>query len=367
MSVDARPATRTFEPARLAMARRLAGLRQWELAAAIDRPVAAVAQYELGRSYPSAETLARCARVLDVPAGFFTAGRPQLRLDTAQVHFRSLRATQTVRREQALARVELLWELLGEVEQVVELPTVDLGLPPGAGPGDPARVAREVRGVWGVSAGPVAHLVRNLEARGVVVVENPPTADPTGQDVDAFSAPLYGRPVVVLPATEDLAERRFAAAHELGHLLLHPDAAPGNGHHEAEAIAFAAEFLAPARELRDLLPPATDVPALVELGTSYGVPVTVLVRQGRNLGVYPADVCRRLMSALATLDQRAHRPPVTYPGERPELVVRALDMAADHGLPLGALARRLRVTPAMVRDLLGLGVNRPRLRLVSGG
>jgi len=80
--------------------------------------------------------------------------------------------------------------------------------------------------------------------------------------------------------------RRFAVAHELGHLLLHPDAAPGSPDHEMAADAFAAEFLMPAAELCDLFPANRDVAALKELSDCYGVPTAVLAHRGHLLGVY---------------------------------------------------------------------------------
>src|SRR5690349_3792648 len=108
--MDAVAAARAFAPTRLTMARELAGMRKRELAEAIDRTSATVSQYELGQAGPGPETLLRCGKILDVPVSFFTAGRPQLRLDTAHAHFASLRASTAVARRHALAQVELLWE-----------------------------------------------------------------------------------------------------------------------------------------------------------------------------------------------------------------------------------------------------------------
>ncbi|OLF14965.1 hypothetical protein BU204_24790 [Actinophytocola xanthii] len=346
------------------MARELAGLRKRELADRIDRTAAAVSQYELGQSRPSAETLGRCARALDLPVGFFTSGRPHLRLDTAHAHFRSLRATTAVQRQQALAHVELLWEVTDQLERVIELPAVDVGLPLGMPHGDPAAAARTTRKAWHQPTGPVVHLVRNLEARGIVVTRIPAV---DAETIDAFSAAPHGRPVIALSGKGNPMRQRFSVAHELGHLLLHPDPAPGSGHHEREANAFAAELLMPAAEIGDRLPARAEVPALKEVADGYGVSVAALVYRGKDLGVYNDTAVRRMMATLGRLGWTTREPVrADYRGEEPELLVRAVELAAAHGLPLPRLAATLHIGLPRLRGLLGMHDSRPRLRLIHG-
>ncbi len=362
MSSNAAAVAQAFAPARLTMARELAGLRKRELAQEIGRTAAAVSQYELGQSRPSAQTLTRCATALDVPVGFFGVGRPQLRLDTTHAHFRSLRATTAVGRRQALAHVELLWEITEELDRVIELPPVDLGLPLGIPHGDVARTARTVRKAWDLGTGPVVHLVRNLEARGVVVTRIPAVDSET---IDAFSSALHGRPTIALSDKGNPMRRRFSVAHELGHLLLHPDPAPGSPQHERQANAFAAELLMPAAEIRPLLPSPVDVPALKEVADGYGVSVAALVYRGKDLGRYAESTVRRTMATLTALGWRTHEPVgADFPGERPALLARAVELAADHGLPPALLAQRLHIGLPRLRELVGIATPRPRLRLV---
>lgn len=346
------------------MARELAGLRKRELAEAIERTAAAVSQYELGQSRPSPETVRRCARVLDVPVSFFTAGRPQLRLDTAHAHFRSLRATTAVQREQALAHVELLWEITEQLDRVIELPPVDLGLPLGIPHGDPVGTARMVRKSWIRPTGPAVHLVRHLEARGVVITRMSAVDSDT---IDAFSSALHGRPVIALTHKGNPMRSRFSVAHELGHLLLHPDPAPGNSRHEREANAFAAEFLIPTAEIRDRLPAPADITALKDLADTYGVSSAALAYRGKDLGVYSETTLRRIIATCTRLGWTTHEPiNANFAGEQPELLTRAVELAAEHGLPLGLLAERLHIGLPKLRALIGLPDPRTRLRLVPG-
>ncbi|CAM4058412.1 ImmA/IrrE family metallo-endopeptidase [Kibdelosporangium persicum] len=364
MYPDAAAAAQAFAPARLTMARELAGWRKRDLAEAIDRTAAAVSQYELGQSRPSAGTVARCAEALGVPPSFFTVGRPQLHLDTAQAHFRSLRATTAVQRQQALAHVELLWEIVEQLDRVIELPAVDVGIPMGIPHGDPATTARTVRKAWSVYAGPTAHLVRNLEARGIVTTRIPMLDSDT---IDAFSSALHGRPVIALTYKGNPMRQRFSVAHELGHLLLHPEPEPGSPRHEREANLFAAEFLMPADEIRDQLPSPADIAALKELADAYGVSTVALAYRGKDLGVYSESTLRRVMAALTRLGWRTDEPVNSgYPGEQPELLRLAIDLAAANGLTLPALAERLHIGLPRLRMLIGLTDARPKLRLIHG-
>lgn len=364
MYPDASAVAQAFAPARLTMARELAGMRKIDLAQAIERTAAAVSQYELGQARPSAETLQRCAVALDVPVSFFTAGRPQLRLDTAGAHFRSLRSTTAHQRQQALAHVELLWELIDQLDNVLELPRLDLGLPLGARPGGPAAVAAMIRTAWEVPPGPVAHLVRTLETRGLVLTQLPGV---DAETIDAFSAALGGRPIIVLSRKGNPMRQRFSVAHELGHLLLHPEPAPGDSRHEREANVFAAELLMPGDEIIDRLPSPVDITDLKEIADGYGVSVAALAYRGKDLGVYSESTLKRIMATLTRLGWRTEEPVSSrYPGERPELLTRAAELAERHGLPLPVLAERLHLPLPRLRELLGMPDPKPRLRLIHG-
>jgi Zn-dependent peptidase ImmA (M78 family)/DNA-binding XRE family transcriptional regulator len=360
--MDAVSVARAFAPARLTQARELAGLRKRELAEAIGRTATAVSQYELGQTGPAAETLLRCARALDVPVAFFAAGRAQLRLDTVHAHFSSLRDSTAVARRHALAQVELLWEIAEALDQIVELPQADIGLPLGIPHGDPAVVARRVRKAWHLPGGPVVHLVRTLEARGIVVTWLRAVDGGPG----AFSTAPHGRPMIVLSGMENPLCRRFSVAHELGHLLLHPDPEPGSTRHERQASAFAAELLMPAAEIPGRLPVPVDLAALKDTADGYGVSVTALVKRGKELGVYPESTLRRTLAAIRRLGWHSHEPVRSgYPGELPALLPNAVEVAAAHGLPLAVLAGRLRLSPRRLRALIGLPDSRPALRLVQ--
>lgn len=251
-----------FDPARLTQARQLAGITKKDIAESLGVTPAAVGQYESGVARPRPDMLIRLADVLEVPIAFFAAGRPHAQLDASGTHFRSLRSTRVFQRDKAVAFAAQVWELTHALERRVQLPLVDL---PGFAGGevtatddatvDPVRAAQQLRGHWGLGQGPIAHLVRLMESRGIVVAMLPFERS-EAKRVAAFSTSRLPRPLIVLTPdrADDIHWYRFSAAHELGHLILHGDTVPGDSLHEREADTFAAEFLTPRTTIAPELP-----------------------------------------------------------------------------------------------------------------
>lgn len=363
-----------FDPARLTQARRLAGLTKKEVAEHLGVTPAAVGQYETGVSRPRPDLMPQMAKVLEVPVQYFIAGRPSQRLDASMAHFRSLRSTPKAQRERALAFAEQVWELTYALERRVQLPPVDL---PGFAGGEvhpgvalssePTAAAQELRRQWGLGDGPVTHLVRRMEAHGIVVVL-PAEADAAAATVDAFSS-RSARPLVVLTRNRanDVYRHRFTAAHELGHLVLHGDAT-GDSRQERDADAFAAEFLTPQASILPLLPRRMDLGHLTGLRRSWGVSVHSLVYRCRELGLISDATASRTYQRLRALDGQpgfAAESVSGYPGEQPVLLSQAFDLAVQEtGLSVRELAQELAWPLPRVRELLGMPDTRPVLRLV---
>ena len=377
----ARPIARAFSPGRLTLARQVAGKSKRQLAEVIGKSATAVTQFELGQAKPSADTLAACAQALEFPVAFFAGGRPQLTVDTGTAHFRSLRSTRTYQREQVMGLAALLWEVIEAVDRVVELPCVRL---PGVADftrfASPQDAARELRDLWRTDEGPLPHLVRHAEANGVVVCILPRTLagevaagtpdHPSGiGNVDAFSTQIEHRSLIGLTGAKGgLLRRRFNVAHELGHLLLHAEARPGDMQHEREAHLFAAELLMPEEAISAELPARPEPSQLLPLQQRWGVSVSALGFRGKTLGIYTDSQLRRLMITLSELGWRTHEPEDLrlLAGEEPALLQQALDLAASAGLSLVSIAEELALPVSVVRTLVGIADQRPRLRLVEG-
>jgi Zn-dependent peptidase ImmA (M78 family) len=234
-------------------------------------------------------------------------------------------------------------------------------------PRSPVEAARALRAYWGLGDGPIPHLVRHLETRGIVVDAPPP--DHAGREVDAFSI-AYLRPIMVLTAnrTDDVYRYRFTGAHELGHLVLHGDTAPGDGQHEREADAFAAEFLTPRDSILPDLPARADLRRLTELQQVWGVSIDSLLYRCREVGLLSDQAAGRAWRRLAQLRQEtgfATESVERYPGEQPVMLRQAFELATrETGLTENTLAQELGWSVARTREILGLTNHRPVLRLV---
>jgi Zn-dependent peptidase ImmA (M78 family)/DNA-binding XRE family transcriptional regulator len=363
-----------FDPARLTQARRLAGMTKKSVADALGVSSVAVGQWEAGTHPPRPDHVGVLAQSLAVPPAFFAAGRPYARLESSAAHFRRLRKTPAIQRAKAIAFTEQVWELVYALEKRVQLPPVDL---PGfsAGevnkdemPSEPAAAAQELRRRWSLGTGRIPQLVRTMERRGIVVTLTP-FAGAATKNVDAFSTSHLPRPVVVLTPdrADDVYRHRFTAAHELGHLLLHPDTAPGDLQQEREADAFAAELLTPAEIITPQLPGRMDLHALDRLSKEWGVAVESLIYRCREVGVISEPAYRRAFQRLNHLRQLnlfGAEPVTRYPGEIPMLLRRAFELAEANGLSLRDLADELKIKLPRLRLLLGQEDPRPQLRLV---
>jgi len=352
-----------FEPARLTQARVRRSITKTDLAAEVGVSAAAIGQYEAGVNSPRADVLERLAKALDVRPDFFGVGRPLARIDTLNAHFRSLRSARVSDRQKALAMATLVWELMFTLERYVKLPAADL---PEVEPGtSPAEAAAVLRRHWGLPTGPVKHLVATAESRGIVVAVRPLAEIDA---VDAFSVVIVDRPIIITTPrrTENVFKHRFSIAHEIGHVLLHVDSGRHNAAVEKEADEFAAAFLTPASSIDAHLPQRLDLLALDRLGRTWGVSPTSLVRRMVERGRTTESSARRAYQRLSTVYDAKADPTSAYPGEVPTLLMKAAELAGNHGAPVPVLAEALKISAAQVRDLLGGTDHRPVLRLVDG-
>lgn len=339
-----------FDCERLTLARRLRGLRKNQLADAVGTTPKAIGRYEAGVQPPDELTLKRLAIALGVPAEFFQAGRSPVSMDGA--HFRSLRSTSQIERDQALAYGRIATDVVAALEDLVDFPEVDLPEYPVspdeiAGPG-PIEAARLTRKALLAQAGPVPHVVRLLEQHGVIVLVLPQAA----KRVDAFSVGVHPRPMVFFnPAKGDYWRNRFDAAHELGHLVMHADAEPGEKVVEDQAHRFAAEFLMPEQDIAAELPATPDWDRLAHLKTTWGVSLAALLYRARTLGIMKETAYRNAMSAMSSRGWRRHEPGVAKPLEQPTMLTRAIEIVAHAGTDRDTVADRARV-PRADLDLL---------------
>lgn len=335
-----------FDGARLTIARHLAGLRKSELAQVVGKSPSAVTGWEQGTKRPSGATVAELALRLGVEPSFFAVSAETVAAPTSPPHFRSLRSTSQLARDQALAYGQLSFDITAGLERHVEFPDVDLPVFPvdaddldGDGPEQAAQLVRES---WGLGDGPVGHLLRLVENHGILVVFSPPK----GASVDAYSFDSDRRPIVVLnPLKQDYYRQRFDLAHELGHLVMHTDAEPGGRIVEEQAHRFASELLMPGEQLAPLLPRSMNAAAwaaLARLKEQWGVSMQALLFRARRLGVLGDVSYRNAMTTVSARRWRRSEPGQVKVLEQPSLLPRAVELLAREGVDLAVLASECR-------------------------
>lgn len=336
-------AARLFSGRRLTLARQVAGLRKNGLAERIGKTPTAVAGYENGTKRPAPATVAQLALTLKVePSFFIAADAPDTPIPTP--HFRSLRSTTQLVRDQAHAYGCLVADVAASLEKYVELPQRDVprrSVPPDeVAMGEAEAAAADVRARWGMGTGPAGHLVRLLENKGVLVVFSlPQTAA-----VDAFSIEAGDRPIILLnPVKEDYYRQRFDLAHELGHLVMHTDAEPGSKLVEDQAHRFASEFLMPEAGIIDELPTRVDWQRLFALKERWGVSLQALLMRCRQLKVMSESTYQKAMVTLSSRGWRRQEPGEGTAPELPSLLPRSVDLLEAAGYPARTLAEQARV------------------------
>lgn len=342
-----------FAGDQLRIARELRGLTQARLArAAVEEghlsrlSSAAVSQFELGDAVPSEATLDALVAVLGVDPEFLTtaAGDPESHMPA---FFRSLRGTPARDRKRARNLTQLVHQLAVVIDSHVGLPDRNVPSIPCDPFAEPAirmdeaeRAAAAVRRAWDLERGPVENVVSTIERHGVVCTR----LKFRDERVDAFSVNFSDHPVAVLATDKDKWDRsRFDAAHELGHLVMHGEAA-GVPEAERQANEFAAAFLMPARDIRNSLPRRADWQVLMELKAHWGTSMASLLMRSRTLEVMGEGTYVSATKVMSARGWRKHEP-VSGGTEMPSLLRKAMKRAAKRGLDPEHL-RREAVIPA---------------------
>ncbi|PPI56257.1 ImmA/IrrE family metallo-endopeptidase [Rathayibacter toxicus] len=325
-------ATSFFNGRRLTMARQLAGLRKARLAELIGMSPASVTGWESGAKQPNRVTVAKLALALRVEPQFFAGGVPPR---VEKPHFRSLRSTPQIAQDEAEAYGQFVTEIANLLEKVVELPDTllpDLPVAPDGADVSPEEAAREARDFFGITPGPLQHVVRLAERAGVVVV----FSEPGIAAIDAYSLHTGMRPIIVLnPVKDDYYRQRFDVAHEIGHLIMHHDAEPGGKVAEEQANRFAAEFLMPAEEIGPYLPTTTAGRGwvkLAELKEHWGVSLAALLYRARTLGVMGDVTYRNAMIRMSQKGWRRAEPGRISSLEAPSMLARAREALNEAGI-----------------------------------
>ncbi len=267
-----------FNSKRLTVARQRHSITKAELAKKIGIEPRSVSGFEAGEYEPAEETIEKIARVLRYPKAFFLADDIDVPNESG-VSFRSMSKMSARQRDAAIAAGSLAFILSEWVDREFNLPSPDLlDLREEGGP-DIAAVS--LRQYWGIGERPIKNMVHLLEAKGVRVFSLAENC----REVDAYSLWREGRPYIFLNTMKSAERRRFDAAHELAHLILHKHAAPNGFDAEKEANAFASAFLMPRDSIKAVGRVAPSLGTIIALKRKWTVSVAAMTYRLHELGL----------------------------------------------------------------------------------
>lgn len=281
----------TFNPSRLAIARKRRMLTKKALAEALGVAQHTVTRWELGSTtIPTTENIQAMARELSFPVSFFMAVDVDF---PEQASFRSQTSMSAGAREAALSAGSIGYLVSDWVESKFSLPPAVL---PDLRLYAPAEAARALREEWGLGERPVSNMVHLLESKGVRVFS---LAENTLK-VDAYSLWRQDRPYVFLNTMKSGERSRFDAAHELGHLVLHQDGASEGREAEDQANQFSSAFLMPEGDIRAKCPYGPTLRDLIVLKSRWRVSVAALAYRLHKLALLSdwkyRDICIEMSS-----------------------------------------------------------------------
>lgn len=311
-----------------------------ELADEVGLSARRIAAFENQGDVPPPSTIDGLASALRFPRSFFflpTPAEPTPEI----VSFRSFARLPAGRRDAALAASTLAMELAAWFDRHFELPAADI---PDLRELDPSTAALFLRSAWALGSAPLPNLIHLLEAHGGRVYSL--TED--CKALDAFSF-WYDSTAFVFVTHHKSPERgRWDAAHELGHLVLHQGATKGR-EVEAEADAFASEFLLPEAAIRQTAP----FPSLGDIRREkvvWRVSAMSYIRRLHQLGLVTERQYKSLVIEASQAGYRRQEGDIER--ETSQLATKVLAMLREDGLTVTDIAAELSIAPSEVRGLM---------------
>lgn len=182
----------------------------------------------------------------------------------------------------------------------------------------PAKVAQEIRKVWGIKKGVVDNVVDLIERNSISVK----AVDFGTERVDSRTVLTDNKyPIIVLNKVLLGDRQRFSLAYQLGHLVMHTyKPVDWNIDVSHEANLFAAEFLMPEKEMREELKDGVTLALLAELKRKWKVSMISLLYRADDLGFLTDNQKRYLIQQFNDKKIRRREPvELDIPVEQPKL------------------------------------------------
>ncbi|OCH38838.1 helix-turn-helix domain-containing protein [Aliivibrio fischeri] len=340
----------------LKLARILNGLTLAELSEAIGTSRQYIHQLETSSRVPPQEQLELLANHLKVKKEFFYV-IPTGVLDESSVHFRSNRTAKQSSRVQAKANVALFIRLVDLLSKYVNFPELNFPSEDQATSNtDIERIAENARNHWELGLGPIDNMTRVVERAGAVTT----TFSGVSADVDALSS-VIKRPVIVRNDAKDSPGRlRFDIAHEVGHLIMHPDTVTGCKQTEAEANRFASSFLLPRSSFVKEFNAGTRMnwKMLANLKERWGVSKAALLYRARQLDLLTESRYKSHIIMLKKYEAKKEKDDYLIKTETSELIPNAIEnYISAYGKTVTDLLDELHVNVEILNQVLDFDIN----------
>ncbi|SDN84851.1 Zn-dependent peptidase ImmA, M78 family [Klenkia soli] len=338
----------SFNPARLTLARQRRGLSQTALGQAVEVAARTVARWERGEVDPLPHNIEALAKALEMPPSFFAASDIDF-VPVDAVSFRALSKMTARQRDSATAAGAIAMDLAEWLDQRFRLPGPDLPTLEGY---DPERAAAVVRERWGLGLAPISNMVHLMEAHGVRVFSLATDV----ASVDAYSFQLNDAPYVFLNTSKTGERRRFDAAHELGHLVLHcGDEVPHGKPAEQEAQAFAAAFLMPRQSVLGAGLRNASIDHILKAKRHWKVAAMALTHRLHELDLLSEWGYRDLCVRLSQMGYRSSEPRGAIVPETSQLLAKVFKALRSQDLLPIEVAGQLNITQdELNRHVFGL-------------
>lgn len=341
----------------LILARQARGMTQAKLAKNSGVSQSTISKIEHGTRPLSDEDVGKFASALGYPPEFFSRNAKQYGQGTV-CHHRKLQSVPIEKLRQVHACMNVTRMATADLLNGVEInPTYSLPRLEVEDFGSPEEIARLARQMWQIPLGPIKSMIGVVEGAGCIVVP----CDFGTDKIDAISQrPEDTPPFIFVSVTAPGDRLRFNLAHELGHILMHAEPAPEQ---EAEANAFAAEFLMPAKEIKPQLR-KLDLSRLADLKRHWKVSMQALIYRAHTLGLITERQQRSWFMRFNKLGYRKTEP-VEIPREQPTLISRVIKFHRDqHGYTDAELGCATRLLQDEFHEIFGTDEEIPRRHLV---
>jgi Zn-dependent peptidase ImmA (M78 family)/transcriptional regulator with XRE-family HTH domain len=291
----------TFFSERLSWIRKKRGLTKSALASLVELDLRSISAYEAGEFEPKDETELELVKALGVRRDFFKKGALE-GPESNQVSFRAFSKLSASKRDMALGSAAVAFALNHWISQRFDLHKP--AIPDLRNENSPEGAAMVLRDLWGLGEQPVSNMVHLLEYKGVRVFSLALDVS----DVDACCTWHNNEPFIFLNTKKSNARRRFDAAHELGHLVLHRHGNYDGRDVEREADEFASAFLMPRNGFVATAPKFVDLKSVMPIKIKWGVSVAAYIYRLNSLGLLSEWHYRTLFKQISQRGYRTAEP-----------------------------------------------------------